>query len=99
MPIQGYNNLFVIENTDSNSGVLGGTNKEMVVEKTAVTLSSNAAADVSTRFAVGEKVYVIPAYEVEVAADGNLDLDFSALPDTSVQVLVIGKEHQLAGTD
>ena len=98
-PIQGLSNLFVIENSDSNGGVLGGTGKELVVEKTAVTLASNAAADVATRFAVGQKVYVIPAYEVVVAADGNLDLDFTAFPDTSVQVLVLGKESQLAGTD
>ena len=49
-PIQGLSNLFVIENSDSNGGVLGGTGKELVVEKTAVTLASNAAADVPLRW-------------------------------------------------
>lgn len=97
-PIQGLSNLFIIENSDSNSGVLGGTGKELVVEKTAVTLSSNAAT-ISTRFAPGATVYVIPAYEFTVESDGTIDLDFSALPDTSVQVLTLGKESQLAGTD
>lgn len=92
--LKGLSNIFLMENTNSRNS--GTTGKELVVEETAVTLSSNAAADVPTRFAAGEIVYAIPAYKVTVAADGNLDLDFSALPDSEVEVLVVGKYRQLS---
>lgn len=91
--LKGLSNVFLMENTNSRN--MGDTGKEMVVEETEVTLSSNAASDVPTSFAAGEIVYVVPAYQVTVAADGNLDVDFSALPDTAAKILVVGKYRQL----
>jgi hypothetical protein len=98
IPIRGTSNLYTLENSGSNSG-LAGTGKELIIERTAVTLASNAATDVETRFAPGEVVYVIPCYQLTVESDGTIDPDFSALPDTDIEILVLGKGRQLAGTD
>jgi hypothetical protein len=88
-------NLFILENTDSRNR--GFTGKELIGEKIPVVLDNNAADDIKTAFAQGEKVYVLPLYSVVVGAGGEIDVDFSDNPDEATSILVIGETSKLAG--